>query len=202
MLNQSCTKDLPIYWFFSHHVIVLGIKWNSFWHVQNRNIERQCVLFVAAETGTSEALPIICWNMNLACGIASLSAASSASVLKADAGVQAFFSHNERSLLVPKQHKVIHSSSLWCCAVIVKRRRAQLASYSNSSSFTLGWPGLACPLGSSVSLHPSIPSFFDLSLSLSGSFSSYFSPLLCDLTICLCASSGHIALTVLSGTWN
>lgn len=59
-----------------------------------------------------------------------------------------------RFILVVKQHKVIKSSSLWCCVVNVNRhRRAQLASYSNSFSFTLGWLTLACPLHSSVSLH-------------------------------------------------
>lgn len=40
-------------------------------------------------------------------------------------------------------------------------------------------------------LHPSLPSF---DLSLCGSFSPlFFPPLLCDLTICLCASSAYRA---------
>lgn len=121
---------------------------------------------------------------NLACGMALLSTASSAPHPKADADVQAF-------------------SLLWQSSA--KRSRAPPCDVVPLMSWAeeLSWPRVA--LLSSVSLHPSLLSF-DPSLSLSvvppppPTFISPLSSVISPSAFVPLLPTGHIALTVLSGT--
>lgn len=143
---------------------------------------------------STQIFMFIFWKMNFACGSVHYLLPPRHQFLKLTQVYRLFLGMMCRFILVVKQHKVIKSSSLWCCVVNVNRhRRTQLASYSNSFSFTLGWLTLVCPLHSSVSLHH----FFFLLTSLWLFF--YFPPLICALTICLYASSASIFLWLTYG---
>lgn len=135
--------------------------------------------------------------MNFACGSVHYLLPPRHQFLKLTQVYRLFLGMMCRFILVVKRHRVIKSSSLWCCVVNVNRhRRAQLASYSNSFSFTLGWLTLACPLHSSVSLHH----LFFLLTYLSVALFFLFSPShLCSHHLPLCLFCLHFSLTDLWG---
>lgn len=186
--NKAAQKTFFTFTFQSillHHVILPGIKWDLFFNLNSVNSDHFCGFGRKSKHDLDMSKK---WQQKRAhVKIVLLSAGtrfSSAALLPCLLPPQHQFLKPTQVcrffFFVCRFFLTVQTFSSWnstkrsrappCVVVLLASmvRGAPLASYSSSFSFfTLGWPGLACPLGSSVSLHPSLPCS---DLSFCGSF--------------------------------